>query len=76
MDEFSLSYLLVTVNANLPPFISGRLEFHNAANQGKNGVISAYADIIAGMNACASLPYQDSSGVDTLSSVSLDTEPL
>lgn len=68
--------LLVTVNANLPPIISGRLEFDNAVNQGKNGIISADADIIAGMNACTSLPYQDSSGVDTLSSVPLHTEPL
>jgi hypothetical protein len=68
--------ILAGVNADLSPIIAGGLEFNNAINEGKEGVVFPHAYVIAGMNMSASLAYQNGSGVHTLSGKSLYSEPL
>ena len=71
-----LSYLLGSVNANLSPVITGRLEFNHALNESKKGMVFTHAHIIARVNASAALPNQYRPGMYLLSSVSLYPEPL
>jgi len=54
----------------------GRLELNDAIDKGKQGVVSAHTYIIAGVDACTSLPNQYRPGIDSISGVSLDTESL
>jgi hypothetical protein len=75
-DESYLSHHLASVNANLPPVVTGRFKFNDAINKGIKGIIPAYTHIVARMNACATLAYQYSPGIDLLPGVSLDTKPL
>jgi hypothetical protein len=65
-----------SVNANLPPVVSRRLKLDHAINKGIKGIILTYTDIIAGVDAGASLPNQNSPGVYLLSIISLHAKPL
>ena len=67
---------LASVDANLPPVVTGRLKFDNAINQGEKGIVSAYTHIIARMNTGTPLANQYGPGIDSLSGIPLDTEPL
>ncbi len=67
---------LASVDANLPPVVAGRLKFDNALNQGEKGIISAYTHIIARMNAGTPLANQYGAGINRLSGIPLDAEPL
>jgi hypothetical protein len=71
-----LHTILVSVNANLSPVVTGGLIFHNAINKGKDGVILAHTHIITRMNAGAALANQNGPRPDILPGVSLYPEPL
>ena len=59
-----------------PSLVTCHVEFHDSVNQGKEGVVFADANILPRMNLCTVLSYDDASGLDGLSAVYLDAEPL
>jgi hypothetical protein len=65
-----------SVHADFSPIISGRFKFNSTLNQGKESVITTEPDIIAGMNAGASLPNQYCSGINTLTGITFNTQSL
>ncbi len=67
---------LLSVNANPPPVVADRFKFNHAVNRGEEGMVSAHADITAGMNLGAALAYQDGTGVDYLTGIFLDAQHL
>ena len=67
---------LTSVDADLPPVIPRRFVLDDAIDQGKEGIVPAHADIIAGMNPRAPLSDQYRSGTDTLSGIALHTKTL
>jgi len=67
---------LACVDADLPSIIGGRFVFNDTINEGKEGIVPANANIIAGMNPRTALSNQYRPGTDILSGVALDTKPL
>ncbi len=68
--------LLERYNGN-PFFISTEiLEFHDTVHQGEQGVISTLAHVLAGVDSGSTLPNDDGSGQDTLTTVPLHAQIL
>ena len=75
-DGSYLSFSLLGINADLLSILGCRFELDCAADKGKKGVVPAYADIVARMNARPSLSDQDSAGINLLAAVSFHAQPF